>query len=200
MKTMRKRNTVSKMSTVSLLWGIMFLGSAQALYAQKLEVNPEESTIGWMGKKVGGQHDGYIQLKSGFFELEDDRIAKGEFVVDMTSITNSDLKEGSRERLVNHLKSDDFFGVEKYPTASFKVTNSSTFNNGKATLTGEMNIKDKTENISFDVFRNENTYTAKIEIDRSKFDVRYGSDKFFDNLGDRAIDNIFTLDVTLKVR
>ncbi len=94
---------------------------------------------------------------------------------------------------------DDFFGVEKYPTANFEITKSSKFSNGKATVTGNLTIKDKTESVSFEVLEKGNTYTAKMEIDRSKFDVRYGSDSFFDNLGDKAIDDIFTLNIKLLV-
>jgi len=101
--------------------------------------------------------------------------------------------------LVGHLKSDDFFGVEKYPTARFTVSQSSEFNNGKATLTGNITIKGKTEPITFEVLRTGKEYTASLGIDRSKFNVRYGSDSFFDNLGDNAIDNIFTLEIRLVV-
>ena len=118
----------------------------------------------------------------------------------MTSITNNDLKnEGYNQKLVGHLKSDDFFGVEKFPTASFEVTQSSKFSNGKATLTGDITIKGTTESISFDAVRAGNEYTAEIEIDRSKFDVRYGSKSFFKDIGDKAIDDIFTLNVKLVV-
>jgi polyisoprenoid-binding protein YceI len=101
--------------------------------------------------------------------------------------------------LVGHLKSDDFFGVDTYPTASFKVIQGSKFTNGKATLTGDITIKGKTERISFDVDHAENTFTAEVDLDRSKFDVRYGSKSFFNNLGDRAIDDIFKLRIKLVV-
>ena len=118
----------------------------------------------------------------------------------MTTISNSDLKdEGTKQKLIGHLKSDDFFGVEKFPTANFVLTQSTEFINGKATITGDLTIKDKTEKISFEVDRAGNEYTSKIAIDRSKYDVRYGSNSFFDNLGNKAIDDIFTLDIKLLV-
>lgn len=178
----------------------IILISGSVLFAQKVEVNTEKSNIEWLGKKVGGQHDGYIQLKSGSLELQGDKIVAGHFVVDMTSITNTDLdNESYNQKLVGHLKSDDFFGVEKYPSATFKVKQSSTFSNGKAILSGDMTIKGKTESISFEVLRAGNEYSAKVEIDRSKFDVRYGSSSFFNNLGDKAIDDIFTLNFKLVV-
>ena len=103
------------------------------------------------------------------------------------------------QKLVGHLKSDDFFGVEKYPLATFEVTKASKFINGKSSMSGNITIKGKTESISFEVVRAEKEFSAKVEIDRSKFDVRYDSNSFFDNLGDKAIDDIFTLDIKLVV-
>jgi len=188
------------MKTRNFAVALALMVSGTVIYAQTMEVNPELSSIHWEGKKIGGKHDGYIHMKSGSFELESEQIVSGTFVVDMTSITNTDLKdEGRNQRLVGHLKSDDFFGVETYPTASFKVVQATKFTNGKATLTGDITIKNKTERISFDVTKDGMTYSAEVEIDRSKFDVRYGSKSFFNDLGDNAIDDIFTLLIKLVV-
>jgi polyisoprenoid-binding protein YceI len=189
------------MKTWNSLIAIIIMLSGTAVYAQKVEIDQNKSTIEWMGKKLGRKHVGNIQLMSGNLELKDNGIVAGNFVADMKTITVTDVKdEGSNKKLVGHLKSDDFFGVEKYTTANFKVTESSEFINGLATVTGEITIKGKTEPISFEVVRNGNEYRANIEIDRSKFDVRYGSNSFFDNLGDSAIDNIFTLDIKVVAR
>ena len=178
----------------------VILMSGSAMFAQKVEVSTEKSSVEWLGKKVGGQHQGNIQLESGYFELQGDKIVAGNFVVDMTTIVNTDVKsEDTKQKLVGHLKSDDFFGVEKYPSATFEVKQSTKFSNGKATLSGDVTIKGKKESISFEVIRAGKEYTAKVEIDRSKFDVRYGSKSFFNNLGDNAIDDIFTLDIMLVV-
>ena len=188
------------MKTKNFAIALIILLSANVMFAQKVEVNAKNSSIDWLGKKVLGQHEGNIQVKSGYFELKNDKIESGEFVVEMTTITNTDLEdEGYNQKLVGHLKSDDFFGVEKFPTANFVVTKSSKFSNEKATITGNITIKGKTESISFEVVRAGNEYAAKIDIDRSNFDVRYGSDSFFDNLGDKAIDDIFTLNIKLVV-
>jgi len=181
-------------------FAIVLVLLTQVTFAQNVEVSAEKSTIKWLGKKIGGQHDGNIQLKSGSLELESGQIVGGSIIIDMTTITNTDLKDaGYSQKLVGHLNSDDFFGVEKYPTAIFKVTHSSKFSNGKANLTGDMTIKGKAESISFEVKKTGNEYVATIEIDRSKFDVRYGSNSFFDNLGDKTIDDIFTLEIKLAV-
>lgn len=186
------------MKTKRIALALIIMLSVHVMYAQKVEVNTEESTINWIGKKIGGEHSGNIQVNSGELEISNDKIVKGSFIVDMNTITCSDLEdEGYNQKLVGHLKSDDFFGVETYPTANFVIVKSTKFNNGKATVTGDITIKGKTESISFEVVRTEKEYTAKIEIDRSKFDVRYGSNSFFDNLGDKAIDDIFTLKVKL---
>ena len=188
------------MKTKVFLLAIAIILSGNLLFAQTLEVNVEKSNIEWHGKKIGGKHDGFIQLKSGSFELSGDQIVAGSFVVDMTTITNTDLKdEGRNQRLVGHLKSDDFFGVETYPTATFEVVESSKISNGKATLSGDITIKNKTERISFDVVKTNEAYTAEVEIDRSKFDVRYGSKSFFNDLGDNAIDDIFTIRIKIVV-
>ena len=189
------------MRTFNFVLALLFILSSNVLFAQKAEINTEKSSVEWLGKKIGGQHEGFIQLMSGSIELENDKIVAGNFVVDMTSITNTDLENQTyNQKLVGHLKSDDFFGVEKFPTSEFKVTKSSKFSNGTATVTGDITIKGKTETISFDVVRAGKEYMAKIEVDRSKFDVRYGSNSFFDNLGDKAIDDIFTLSIKLVVK
>jgi polyisoprenoid-binding protein YceI len=188
------------MKAKNYLLTIAMMVSGSVLFAQTMEVDTKKSSIGWHGSKIGGEHDGFIQLQSGSFEMEGDQIVAGNFVVDMATITNTDLKdEGRNQRLVGHLKSDDFFGVETYPTATFKVVQSSEFTNGKATLTGDITIKDKTERISFDVMKTGKEYSATVELDRSKFDVRYGSKSFFDNLGDNVIHDIFTLRIKLVV-
>ncbi len=188
------------MKTKNFVLAFIIVLTSNAMFAQKFEVNTKTSTIEWLGKKIGGQHEGNILLKSGYLELKKNEIVAGNFVIDMTTITNTDLEdEGYNQKLVGHLKSDDFFGVEKYPTANFEITKSSKFSNGKATVTGNLTIKDKTESVFFEVLEKGNTYTAKMEIDRSKFDVRYGSDSFFDNLGDKAINDIFTLNIKLLV-
>ena len=188
------------MKTKNFVIELVLMLSTQVTFAQKVEINTEKSTITWLGKKIGGKHEGNIKVKSGSFEIRNDQIEAGTFVIDMTTITNSDLEDaGYYQKLVGHLKSDDFFGVEKFPTANFDVTKSSKFSNGIATVTGDVTITGKTESISFEVEKTGNEYTAKIGIDRSKFDVKYGSNSFFDNLGDKAIDDIFTLNIKLVV-
>jgi polyisoprenoid-binding protein YceI len=188
------------MKTTSYLLALVLTVSSIGLFAQTQKVNTEKSTISWLGKKIGGQHEGLIKLKSGSIEEKAGQIVSGSFVIDMKSLTNTDLTDpGYNQKLVGHLKSDDFFGVEKFPTATLIITKATKFSKGKATVIGKLTIKGKKEIITFDLVKKENIYTAKIEVDRSKFDVKYGSNSFFDSLGDKAIDDIFILDVKLVV-
>ncbi|MDX1477082.1 MAG: YceI family protein [Saprospiraceae bacterium] len=168
----------------------------------KYTVNTDASTVIWHGSKVTGKHDGTISLKSGELTFENNMLVGGTFVMDMTSIKNTDMA-GSRgaEKLEGHLMSDDFFGVEKYPTATFKITKAVPYGtSGDYKIVGDMTIKDNTNEVKFmanidmsDGMR----ATAEIELDRSEYDVRYGSGSFFDNLGDKAISDIFKLNVEL---
>ena len=129
----------------------------------------------------------------------------GEFTIDMTSITSTDLEGEYLQKLNGHLKSSDFFGVDKFPEANFIITSATAKGSkGKFTVTGNMTIKTTTQPITFDaqiVNNGENMVAvADIVIDRSVFDVRYGSGSFFDNLGDKTIYDDFTLTVNLVTK
>ncbi len=186
------------MKTIKLILVLILAGTLSA-FAQNKDINVNKSTVKWTGNKIGGSHNGEIKIKSGSFEFSNDNITKGKIVIDMASISNTDLEDASyNKKLVGHLKSDDFFGVKNFPTATFVVTKASKFVNNKASVTGKITIKGKTETITFDVMKKATVYTAQLKIDRSKFDVRYGSNSFFDNLGDKAIEDIFILDIKLQ--
>ena len=187
------------MKKLGLVAGLL-LAISVVTFAQKKEVKQDASVVKWTGKKIGGSHNGEIDVKSGYFEFKNDKIIGGEVVIDMNSIVNKDLdNEEYNQKLVGHLKSDDFFGVERYPTSKFVVTKATKFENGKASVTGKLTIKEKTEEVTFDVVKDGDNYSEKVEVDRSKFDVRYGSNSFFDNLGDKAINDIFTLEISLAL-
>ena len=180
-----------------ILAAIVIAGSAFTINAVK-QIDITESTISWVGKKVTGQHNGTINLESGYLELKGDNLVGGEFVIDMTSITVLDLKGKGKGKLEGHLKSDDFFGVETYPTSKLVITDASG-SDGNYAVTGDLTIKATTLPITFDLTIDGNTATTSLTVDRSKFDVRYGSGSFFDNLGDKTIYDDFELDITLKM-
>lgn len=186
------------MKKLNLLLSASFILMGATLLAQSYTVDTKKSTLKWTGKKVAGEHYGYINLKSGSFEVKKNKIVSGTFEIDMKSITNTDLEsEEYNAKLVGHLKSDDFFGVEKHPTAKLAVTESSPFKNNEAKVMGKLTIKDITHPVEFTVKKSTDGYMTTIVVDRSKYDVRYGSGSFFDNLGDNMIYDEFTMEVNI---
>lgn len=167
---------------------------------QKLTINKEKTKLSWLGEKVTGEHTGTINLQSGWLNWQENKIVSGEFLIDMTTIKDD---KGS-ERLEGHLKSEDFFGVEKNPVSKLVITGSTPFEKGTATVKGNLTIKGVTNPIEFKATSqnsDEGTwFYANIIIDRAKFNVRYGSGSFFDNLGDKTIYDEFNLKVNLLVQ
>ncbi|SDS01432.1 Polyisoprenoid-binding protein YceI [Formosa sp. Hel1_31_208] len=164
----------------------------------KREVKVQESTISWKGYKVTGSHEGTISLKDGSLVFEDDQLTGGNFSIDMTSINVTDLEAGSgKEKLEGHLKSDDFFGIAKYPNAMLTITKVEG-KDGNFKVTGDLTVKGETHPTTFDMMVKDNTATATVKIDRTKYGIRYGSASFFDGLKDKAIYDEFDLNVMLK--
>ena len=155
------------------------------------------STILWKGYKVTGEHYGTIDLATGSLEFEDGQLIGGQFEVNMTTITVTDLEGKSKKSLEGHLKSDDFFGVEQFPTATMVITNVEKNDTGYA-VTGDFTIKGSTHPVRFPMTVEENSAKAEVKIDRSKYNVRYGSNSFFDNLGNKVIYDEFDLSITLQ--
>ena len=169
--------------------------------AQSVIVNPKDAVLKWEGKKVTGKHNGAILLKSGEFEVKNDKFVGGTFVIDMQSLTVEDLPAGEmNDKLSGHLKSDDFFGVTAFPTAKLVIKESSKFKGDVAKVKGDLTIRDKTNPVEFEVTRKDGKYTTVITVDRSKYNVKYGSGSFFGDLGDKMIYDDFTLDVTLNTK
>lgn len=167
------------------------------------KVDVQKSNIEWIGRKVLGEHSGNLKLSSGIISTVENIPASGNFVINMKSITNIDLTdEGYNEKLLNHLRSDDFFSIGKNPTASFQATRISGAGAGKINVEGKLTIKGITNEINFpatyQISGNTLTATASnVKIDRTKYSIRYGSKNFFEGLGDKAIDNNFELNIML---
>ena len=153
----------------------------------------ESSSVTWKGYKVTGSHKGSIALKEGQLTFKDEKLVGGEFVIDMSTIENTDMEGDYKAKLEGHLKSDDFFGVEKFPTASLVFKKVKSTGKNSYEVTADLTIKDNTNPVTFDISIYGNKATANIKIDRTKFDVRYGSTSFFDNLQDKAIYDEFDL-------
>jgi len=189
------------MKTTGKLLGTILLSTflGVQLFAGNYEVDNSKSTVKWTGKKVTGQHNGTIDFKSGSLEVKDNKIEGGTFKINMTTIENEDIKdESSKQKLVGHLKSDDFFSVDKYPVSTLVVKKVQHKSGNDYSFTGDLTIKGVTHPVSFtaevNIDNNRLVSGGVIEVDRTLYDVRYGSGKFFDNLGDNMIYDTFTLD------
>jgi polyisoprenoid-binding protein YceI len=169
---------------------------------ETVAVNLSSSTVAWRGYKVLGEHTGTVKLTSGTLDFDGETLVGGRFVIDMTSIVCTDLTGETRTKLEGHLKSDDFFGVANFPEATLQITNAIPYGtDGKYKVVGNLTIKDTTKEIKFfTTIAEENgqrVATSEITVDRSEYNVRYGSGSFFDSLGDNTIYDEFDINVRL---
>lgn len=169
-----------------------------------LTVDTDNSIINWEGSKLTGKtHDGTLMLSGGSITFANGALTGGEFTIDMTSMDNTDLKgTDGHAKLLGHLKSDDFFSVETYPTATFKITGvePAEADNANYSVSGDLTIKGITKNITFPVAVDYAGDGAKVmanfAFDRSEFDVHYGSKSKFTDL---AADKVINDDIELKI-
>ena len=184
----------------------LFLSAFTVTPFEGIKVDVTKSEVIWTGKKVTGSHHGTIKLKEGSLVIEDGMLKDGSFIIDMTSITNVDMagKDG-QAKLEGHLKSADFFNVAEYPTTTLDITNVvHRGTEGAFKVTADLTIKGITKPVKFNAqITTENGMqiaTADVVVDRSEYDVRYGSGSFFENLGDKTIYDEFTLNVKLVLQ
>ncbi len=167
-------------------------------------VDLSSSLLTWKGTKPGGAHNGTVALKESTLVVENGAIASGEFVVDMSSIKNLDLKPKGGAKIVGHLSSSDFFDVATYPTSKFVITSVEN-NDGKLAVTGNLTIKDVTKSITIPATLSEvnGVTTFKSEtfhIDRADFNVKYKSKKWFDDLKDKFVDDLVEMSFEVKTK
>jgi polyisoprenoid-binding protein YceI len=167
-----------------------------------LAVDTKASSINWGAKKVTGTHAGTVPLESGTLVVDNDKLKGGSFVADIKSLVVTDVTDKEMNgKLTNHLKSDDFFSVEKHPQAKLVISSVTPKSAGVYDVTGKLTIKGITQDVKFPATVKADakkvTANAKVAIDRTKYDIKFRSTNFFENLGDKAIENDFTLDVTL---
>lgn len=153
------------------------------------------STVEWTGKKVTGQHKGTIAIQSGTLSLANGKLVKGTITINMESITCVDLTGEWNDKLIGHLKSPDFFDVEKNKTAVLEITKVTEGKDGNSIVSGNLTIKGITKPIEFstkiEIKDNKLAAFAEVTIDRTLYDIKYGSGKFFEGLGDKAISDEF---------
>jgi len=161
-------------------------------------IDNTQSQITWTGREVStSSHYGTLDFVSGNFEISNGAIVNGEFIVDMTSINNQDMEGDSKARLEGHLKSDDFFSVESYPTAAISINSSELISDGKWNVSADLSIKGFTHPVNFEMISSEDGWSANLVFDRSKYDVRFRSGSFFENLGDKLIYDDIELSINL---
>ena len=170
--------------------------------SQKFKIASAQSNIEWVGRKVTGSHNGTISIKEGELILNDGKLVGGKFIIDTTSIEILDVTDpATNAQFAGHLASDDFFSTQKYPEATLEIT-SVTGNH----VYGNLTIKGITHAISFDAAINVNTggdllaATAKLIIDRTKYEMKFRSGNFFKDLGDTLIYNDFELNVSITAK
>lgn len=171
-------------------------------FSKDYRVDSKASTLDWVAKKVTGQHSGTISFGESVLNVEKQKITGGKLVVDMNTIVNTDLTDaGYNQKLIGHLKSDDFFGVAKFPQATLEVKKVDYKSGNVYHFTADLTIKGITSPVEFDAEVKEAsgqlTATGVLTVNRTKFGIKYGSGSFFEGLGDKMIYDDFTLSFKL---
>ena len=192
---------MNKLFYISLL----FLFS-NSIFSQTLSqsINITKSNVKWYGDEITGkQHYGSLKFKEGNIILTgtgkiSDKIISGNFVVDMTSLNVEDLTGRGKSSLEGHLKSDDFFSVNKFNFAYLKILKSNDPINGVQTINGDLTIKGISHPVTFTMELNGKKAKSNLIFDRTKYDVKFRSGNFFQNLGDKLIYDDIKLEVNLE--
>ena len=187
---------MKNLKTIALAFAVALTTLTASAQTKKVDVS--KSTINWVGKKVTGQHSGTVAIKSGSLVFKKNKLTGGSFVVDMTTLTSTDLTGEYLGKLNGHLKADDFFGTDKYPTSTLVFKKIAPKGNNVYTVTADLTIKAKTNPVTFDITVKGDTATTAFQVDRTKYDIKYGSKSFFEGLGDKTIYDDFDLAVNLK--
>lgn len=198
------KNLLTLSAIAGLALSVVAISQPKKQTATTLKVNAQESTIKWTAKKVTGEHWGNVKFSEGTVTVDGKNLTGGTFTMDMTTIDVQDLQGEYNGKLLGHLKSDDFFAVEKHKTATLKIKSLAAIAGAKAgekthNVTADLTIKGITHPVTFPaqiiVAKGNVTANAEFEVDRTLYDIKYGSGKFFEGLGDKAIDDKFTIKV-----
>ena len=177
--------------------------------ADTLQVDMENSQIKWIGRKVTGEHSGTLNLSGGWVVLDKNSINSGKFIFDMASISNTDIESPEwKQKLEDHLKSEDFFHTDSFPHAILEIKGrqSLIIENSKksAQILADLTIRGITHEIKFplDLTQSQNNFNAEgsVDIDRTLYNIQYKSGKFFDELGDKLIYDIFTVQFMVQTK
>ncbi|HTK18459.1 MAG TPA: YceI family protein [Mucilaginibacter sp.] len=165
-------------------------------------IDTKESVVAWKGSSVEGVHTGYVDISKGELMIENGRLVGGTVEVDMNTI--EDNNHGRDNNLIKHLKSPDFFDVEKSPFSTIALTRVASINDENKKITGNLTIKDKTQPVIFpakiEVQDGIVKANGKLVIDRTKWDIRYKSGKFYDNLANNAISDSIEFNIKIVAK
>ena len=186
----------------NLLVATSLLSTVTAFSAvEKIAVDPSSSTIVYVGKKVTGSHTGEVKLQDGSLSFDGVNLKTAEFTVDMTTINNTDLTDKEyNKKFLDHLNSADFFDTAAHKTAKFTSTKVAKTKGDLYKVTGDLTIKGKTNSVTFDATVTKASTKAELKFDRTKYDIKYGSGKFFQGLGDKLINDEVLLTVNLATK
>ena len=177
---------------------ISFLLINLELFSQEYGIDLEKSKIKWTGKEITtSSHYGTLKFVEGEIKFQPEAVT-GKVVVDMEALSVDELTGGSKARLEGHLRSDDFFSVSSHKSSTIEVT-SSKKNGDDFDIDGVLTIKGISHPISFVLSVDNKVATSKLTFNRSKYDVRFRSGTFFENLGDKLILDDIELDVELHL-
>ena len=199
--------TPSAIKSVKLTKGraatIKTVTSNKKLKTSTFKVDNESSKLTWAAKKATGDHNGEVKVSNGNFAIENNTLKGGSFDIDLNTITDADLTDqASNDKLVSTLKSETFFNTEKFPKANFVISSATKTTGNQYDVKGKLTIKGITNDVSFPatvtVSGKKLAATAKITIDRTKYDIKFRSKNFFENLGDKVIYDDFDLNVSLN--
>jgi polyisoprenoid-binding protein YceI len=169
---------------------------------QKYSMDTKESVLTWGGSSVEGAHTGYVYISKGELMIEKGQLVGGTAVVDMNSIEGTDHR--SDNNLIEHLKNPDFFDVKKFPTSTIAITRVELINGENKKVTGSLTIKGITHPVTFPAkigFKEGIiTANAKLVIDRTLWDIRYNSGKFYDNLADKTISDSIEFQIKIVAK
>lgn len=166
------------------------------------KIDTKNSTVEWNAKKVTGEHSGTIAISDGSFEVKKDKVVDGSITINTRSIAVTDMQGEYAKKLEGHLLSEDFFSSEKHPEAKFDITGITPIKESLAgapnyNIKGNLTIKGITKEIEvpalIEIKDKILVGVATFDVDRTKYDIKYGSASFFEGIGDKAIYDNFTL-------
>ena len=189
----------------TLIAAVFAVSTMGAAFAQTYNVDPAATKITYVGKKLTGEHTGNLSVKSGNLVVTKDVLSGGEVVVDMNSMTNTDLTDKDyNAKYIGHMKSPDFFNTEKYPESKLVIKSSKKTDKGLE-VKGDLTMIGQTQPVTFTVTDWKKTDSmvsgkSNLVLNRTQWGLKYGSASFFKSIGDKAINDEFTLAVDLSAK